>query len=80
MVSDETNEILQRLTRVETKIDHVIADQENRLIQIEKNVDKVFVEIDRRVSKVESAQEWIVRGLVSALFTAVVALLGMIFK
>lgn len=79
-MSEEWNEVLQRLTRVETKIDHVIDDQENRIAQVEKNVDKVFIEVDRRLAKVESAQEWIVRGLVSALFTAVVALLGMIFK
>lgn len=79
-MSNEQEEVLQRLTRVETKIDHVIEHQENRVTQVERNVDRVFLEVDKRVSKVEAAIEWIIRGLVGALFTAIVALFGMLFK
>lgn len=79
-MSNEQDELLQRLTRVETKLDHVIENQENRVLQVERNVDKVFVEVDRRVSKVEEAVQWIQRGLVGALFTAIIALIGMILK
>lgn len=67
---DETQEILQRLTRVETKIDMMISarDMAQEALQSTKAAH-------HRLDKLESNQTWIWRTVVGAIIAACISLI-----
>jgi hypothetical protein len=62
-------EILQRITRVETKLDQLISVTIPHILKIH---DEQVKNLHGRVSKIEQSYTWIVRTLIGTIFSGVV--------
>lgn len=75
MEKEFEKEILERLIRIETKLD----DYDNFKTKVEETRAKAFSN-ERRINDIEDKQKWIERTTIGAIITGIIAIVFIVLK